>query len=393
MAPRTNPPLHSMLARFVACAGVLLLVPWASSDDGQTASGVEIATASETATRGFWRNFEPHARLVGRVGADRVAGATETGYDTENLRLALRWNPTEWFRAEVEYDVADGTPLKDAYLRFRAKSLAIKLGRFKPPSSSIELESRFDLPTADRELLYDVLVGHMGWAGRRPGIELAWAASKHVDARFGVFQASHTLGNRVGTASFDNLVKLGDTSPDTLAAAGRITYSRSRAELGLYGEWRPAEPVPGAGYRRFWATGSDFSWSDKPKRGGRRIWLDAMIGSSWQDTSAFDDDPAVFCSARLIASWRRGGRKTGAFYLEPFVAGGILDPDTTMRADAIWDVVGGLNVGLWRRLRLTLEGRQRQYGRNVPPALGLLKWMGEPPLSSSGFILQVGTYY
>jgi hypothetical protein len=365
----------------------------ASADEGQAAGGVEASTTSATAPHGFWRSFEPHARLVGRVGAARMAGATETGYDTENLRLALRWNPTGWFRAEVEYDVADGTPLKDAYLRVRGERFALKLGRFKPPSSSIELESRFDLPTADRGLLYDVLVGHMGWAGRRPGIEVAWEASKRVDARFGVFQASHTRGERVGSASFDNLVDLRDTSLETLAAAGRLAYSPGRAELGLYGEWRPAQPVPGEGYRRFWAAGSDFSWSEKPKRGGRRIWLDAMVGSSWQDYSAFDDDPAVFFSARVIAAWRRAGRKTGAFYLEPYVAGGFLDPDTTMRADVIWDVAGGLNIGLWQRLRLTLEGRQRQYGRNVPPALGLLKWMGEPPLSSSGFVLQVGTYY
>ncbi len=370
-----------------------MLNPLASAGGEEATTGQETPSSGEANGHDFWQAFEPRARLVGRLGSERLADATQSELSAENVRLALRWDPSRWFRAEVECDVVDGSPLKDAYLRVRGRRFGVKLGQFKPPSSSIELESRFDLPTADRELVNEVLVDHMGWAGRRPGIEVTWEATRTVGARVGVFQASHTLGDRVGSASFNNVVPLRDTSLHTLIAAGRLAYSRGRAELGVHGEWRPAAPVPGAGWRRFWAVGSDFSWSDKPKRGGRRIWGDAMVGASWQDSSAFDGDPAVFLSARLIAAWRRGGRKTGVFYLEPYVAGGLVDPDTTVRADVIWDVAGGLNAGFWRRLRFTLEGRHRAYGRNVPPALGLLRWTGEPPLAGSGVILQVGTYY
>jgi hypothetical protein len=77
-------------------------------------------------------------------------------------------------RAAVEWDQAPGRHLKDAYVVLRGGPVALQGGQFKPPIAPLERESRWDLPSADRGLLSEVLVGDFGVAGRRPGVALEW---------------------------------------------------------------------------------------------------------------------------------------------------------------------------------------------------------------------------
>jgi hypothetical protein len=381
-----------------ALAGLLALAPgnraWGEGEPPSTEGaeeGTPAAPEGGTRRKGFFGAFELHARLIGRGQSTREGDVTESEDSTQNARLSLRWNPARWLRAEVEYDAAENRHFKDVNVRFRTRALRIKVGQFKPPLSSIERQSRWDLPTADRGLVNFVLRDAMGWGGRRPGVEVTWRLSKSLEASAGVFQGSHVRGDRIGTTSFNNIVKLKDTTVQALQAAGRIAWSRGRTEVGLFGEWRGAEPTPGLGYERFWMAGADFKWSDKPKRGGRRVWADAHVGSNWQDWNAFDQHPTTFLAGRIVGAWRRGGHKTAAFYVEPYVMGGLVDPDTHIRSDVVWELSGGVNVGLWQRLRATLEAQHHVYSRNVPPALGLLTWSTSgPPLGRDILVFQLG---
>ena len=342
-----------------------------------------------------WHNLELRGTFLahGEHVLPSAPGA-ETDYDADKLRLSLRYRPTHWLRAELEGDAADHPYLKDAFVRIRFGPWRLRAGQFKPPVSSYELESQWDLPATDRGLVNDVLVDAMGIAGRRPGLEVTFAtrARWDTDTTVGMFQASHVRGDRIGDEGFDNLART--ASGNTLKMAGRVALSRKSFEAGVFGELRPAEPVPGEGTSRYWAAGFDLKWIDKPKRGGRRLWVDGFVGSSWQDDDAFDGSPTTFLAARLLAAWRYGGHHAGAVYLEPYATASVVDPDTFIDHDVMGEIAGGAAFGLWDRARLTIELQRRKVEANVPLSLGLFAWSDDkPPFAKTRLVLQVGAAF
>jgi hypothetical protein len=358
-----------------------------AADDGGESRGAQ-------RIRGILRrlDLDVRGRFLARVSRRSLSGSASDDLNVQNARLELRWTPNRRLRAVLEGDFAEKRFLKDAWLRLRLGAWAIRAGQFKPPVSAVELDSRWDLPTSERGLLREVLVDAMGIGGRRPGIETAVASKGHwdLDARVGLFLASHVRGDRIGDEAFNNFVT--DYSLGAQKVAGRVAVSRKRIEVGAFGEWRAAKPLPEEGYKRYWTTGLDLTWSDKPAKGGRRLWADGYVGSSWQDSNAFDGRAATFLAGRVVGAWRRGGRASGKTYLEPYATFSLMDPDTSVRADVMWEAAGGLNVGKWDRLRVTLELQRRGFSRNVPESLGIFAFerMPAPPSAVTVVVVQVG---
>jgi len=343
------------------------------------------ATAEEEA--GFrWRRFELRGRAIVRAQSIQEESRSQSDVSAEDARLTLRWRPARWLRGELEYDAAGNRGLRDAFVRVRHGAFALRGGQFKPPMSAIEMDSRWDLPVSERGLLSDILEDAMGIVGRRPGLQASFSPrGSDLTARLGLFRASSVRGDRIGDEAFDNLAK-----DWALKATGRVSWQRRRLEVGLSGDWRPAEPRPGEGYERFWTASLDASWSQRPRRGGLRFWVEGLVGSSWQDANAFDGEPATFVAGRALGAWRHGGRRRREFYVEPYTAISLFDPDASVRDDLLWEIAGGLNVGSWDRLRLTLEMQHRGVGANAPLSLGLFGAGAAPPLSRTKLVAQIG---
>ena len=348
----------------------------------------QAATRPEEDDPGFrWLRVRLRGRLIVRGQTTRVEGASGSDVSAENARLTLLWRPARWLRGELEYDVAENRKLRDAFLQAGTGRFSLRGGHFKPPISVIEMDSRWDVPVSERGLLSEVLRETLGITGRRPGLQGGVEVrGKDLAAFAGVFRASSVRGDRIGDEAFDNLA-----TDWALKATGRVVHDRRRLQLGVSGDWRPAEPVPGEGYRRFWTASADAAWSQRPRDGGARLWAEGFLGSTWQDSDAFDGEDTSFLAGRLVGAWRHGGRKRSAFYVEPYAMLSAFDPDTSVRDDLMWELAGGVNVGSWRRLRLTLEAQHRGVGRNAPASLGLFSFAAPaPPFARTRLVVQLG---
>lgn len=381
-------PLASWSVTVVATiTSVALVAPGTLAGDQTPSAAVEtVSTAA-----GF-RPFRFRLGVHGFVAATSVDsdGVQEDEVDFTFLRPEIRWEPSEAIRGVFEMDFAGDPRITDAFVRVRSERVGVRVGQFKPPFSTLEMASRWEIPTADRGLLSEVLVDAMGWAGRRPGIEAQLRKNGHfdLDVRLGLFRASHTRGDRIGDEGFDNLRK--GYSFDSQSLIGRVEIARKRGSLGFSGEWRPAEPVPGEGSSRFWGVGVDFAWASRKKAGGLRAWVEGFCGSSWQDSNAFDGTSTTFVAGRTVLAWRFKGEQKGRLFFEPYARASIADPDTSMASDLVNEVTGGLNAGLWERLRVNLEVQHQQFSRNVPSSLGLEPLAAASPKSRTALIVQVG---
>jgi hypothetical protein len=378
--------------RAALVATVLLTSPWAAGaqDPPPASSPPEAAVSAESESiDGFrWRKLELRGRLLVRGWTDREDGVSASDFEAENARLELRWRPARWLRGVVEYDQAEDRHLRDAYLAFRGGRFEVRAGQFKPPISPLQMESRWDLPSADRGLLSEVLVGSFGIAGRRPGLQVEWdQKGGPLVALAGVFRASSVRGDRIGDEAFDNFAK----DLDALKATGRLAWRKKRYEAGASFDLRPAEAVPGEGYSHFWTAGADFTWA--ARRDGPRAWLEGYVGSSWQDADAFDGVPATFVAGRGLAGWRFGGRKKRDLVIEPYAAGTLFDPDASVREDLMWEAAGGVQLGALGHLRLTLEAQHRSVSRNAPLSLGLFPAGAQPPSSRTRLVAQLGAAF
>ena len=320
------------------------------------------AAASAQETTDKRATFELYGRAFGRTETNLPEWAANPSLEHLRLGADLRWRGV---RAVVEGDWEDGVRLRDAFLRLRGRRLGVRLGQFKPPSSAVELESRWALPTADRGLTTRVLVDGAGLAGRRPGLEVEWRGGGGLDlnVRAGAFQASHTRGDLVGEGNFNSR----DEGAPKVAA--RVAASPSGVGLGIFLESRPAEPIPGGPRERVWTAGADVSWQTRARRGTARLWADVLTGRSWLDHDPFDGRHASIASARVLGAWRLGGRKRGTRFVEAYARAGWIDADTSVREDAITEWAAGLNAGFWNRLRLTVENRHESFATHVPRAL------------------------
>jgi hypothetical protein len=356
------------------------------------APGSAEATAAvpDGADAGFrWLRFDLRGRFLGRGFSDEQEGVRSSEVEAEDARLELRWRPSRSLEAVLEGDAADDDHLKDAYLELRPSAFELRAGQFKPPVSPIEMISRWNLPAAERGLLSDVLGYCYGITGRRPGLQARWdPRGRGFSFGAGAFAASSVRGDRIGDEAFDDVVW--DWS--ALKATARLAHASRNADLGVSFDLRPAEPVPGEGYQRFWTVSADATLG-AGKRRGPRAWAEGHAGSSWQDANAFDGEDATFLAGRLLGAWRFGNDRRHALFLEPFAIVAVHDPDTAVREDLLWEVGGGLRAGALDHLRLVLEVQHREVSRNAPASLGLLPIGETAPQTRTRLIAQLGAAF
>ena len=135
-----------------------------------------------------------------------------------------------------------------------------------------------------------------------------------------------------------------------------------------------------------WAYGGD----DHVNTDTGKDWLEGMYGSSWYEHASKvpDGKDALFMAARTTVAYRFGGTTDEAVYIEPYALASVLDPDTQVTTDQLWEGVVGVNVGYWRRARLSLQGEINKGQRNFPAGY----FMG-PPLNRTAVILQAGVAF
>jgi hypothetical protein len=307
------------------------------------------------------------------VGTDGVPRAT----DVESLDLAVRSArigakyraPLPWLRAEVEVELARRARLRDGYLQAKGTEFAAQAGQFKVPLSRIELDSAFTVPVVERGNIRELLLDWMDVAGRRPGIALEWRSRTKPKPSLlvGAFQGSRLVAVNPGDRDTEYAF---EDDRFTQSLVGRAGLDFGKVEVDAYYEHRVGSPVIGR-IEHYPTAGADVFADVRLGSGALRLWLNGMAGASWYEHSGkpADDDDATFMLGRAIVGYRFGGLEEEAFYVEPFAMFGWLDPDLDVVDDPVREAAAGVNVGLWERARVGIQGEWAETGRNLPEGL------------------------
>jgi hypothetical protein len=328
--------------------------------------------------------FEPKGRVIARAELARRevdfvtadAGVEPREIDSldlalESVRAGFRYtSPIERVTATLSVEFAGKVKLKDGYADYEGDVFGARAGQFKAPTSPIDADGRLSLPTADRGFIHEILSDRLEIGGRRPGLVVSARSEGDFSARFalGAFQGSYVDDEATRDTELLSAQSLGAQS---LLARGEVAFDA--LELGGYVTYRVGtDGVPALGEEpeHFWAGALDAKLDLPVPGGGLRLWLDGTLGESWYSESRQDGDP-TFVSGRLIAALRFGGADKGDFYLEPYGSAGALDPDLRVTSDLAWEGALGLNVGFWKRGRLTFQGGAQRTLKNFPESYAL----------------------
>ncbi len=297
-----------------------------------------------------------HGRLFAQAGyvsdesepIDGTASAPHQAVDLAlaSARLGVDYQAMSWLALTLELELAGKPRANDVYAEAESRHFVARFGQFKMPISIIEMESAWTLPMANRGVLHDLLLNRLAVAGRRPGAIAQVRGGGKLDpaVTIGAFQASNP---EMGGAY------LKGESTDSQNTAIRISVTPGPVRLAGFVERRTAK-ILGA-IAHFWLFGGDMKLDLPFATHGLRVWAEGMAGSSWYGPDFDRRYDATFATARAIVAWRHGGLSAGQVYVEPFVTLGALDADTGNPDDVVTEGFVGVNVGYWRRARLTLQ--------------------------------------
>jgi hypothetical protein len=314
---------------------------------------------------------EARIELRGRVFAasiyeDQRQERDLTGVRTDSERLTLTVASA---RFGVNVDVNDLVSLqieaelsgsrariRDGYLQAKRKRWLVRGGNFKMPISVFTLESPWKLPLARRGILDDLLSEHLLLSGRREGVmaQVSGGGSWDPALTIGAFRSVQWAPD-----AGDPIEELG-VKDQTVTA--RLSVTPAGVEVAAVGQRRVTYVE---GLRPYYAAGLESTGDFEFERTALRFWLEGMGGTSFLAYDAVDTK-VTFLTGRAMAAFRWGGLEQGTFYVEPFATVGVLDPDSTTTADRYLEIMAGLNVGQWRRTRLTLQFELGQAPRNFP---------------------------
>jgi hypothetical protein len=306
-------------------------------------------------------------------------------------RLSFHYRaPMEWLTAVAEVDISGNPEMKDGYVQARDKHFAVRAGQFKVPIAAVAATSPWTLPFVRRGLIHNVLVDRMDYGGRRPGITVGYRNNDvplHPRFTLGAFQGSVLVNDPTPLERDTDLLNAQKFASQTLVARAEVEVAG--AEIGVYYENRVGSPALFQTYR-YWTAGADLHYDRVFASGGVRMWIDGLAGTSWYEhtSKAYDGKDAMFAAARALIAYRFGGTTDEAFYVEPYTHLAALDPDVQVTSDLLWEAVLGVNVGYWKRARLSLQGEINKGQRNVPSGF----FVGPPP-NRVGIILQAGVAF
>ena len=274
-----------------------------------------------------------------------------------SARLEFTYQWKKHLKAVVEFDVVDG--LKDAYASLKlVDGLAVRVGQFKVPLSLVEQESTSRLPVVRRGLLREVLSEDtLNLTGRRVGAQLEWQCkdcARVVRVRAGVFQ------NDLERASLEQGLGLVPMARATWQVLESLEVGGS-ARAEILGS-NPSGAVTD------WTAGLDLKHALPVGWGEWRSWAEVLLGRS----SVLTGTQGQMLTARALTAVRAGGVSKGSWYVEPFVMLSVLEPDLQTHDDLLGEVLGGVNVGQWRRWRLQAQVERRVAQAAVPSILRAL---------------------
>ncbi len=290
-------------------------------------------------------------------------------------RFSLKYqSPLEWLSGEIELEVADGPDMKDAYLLAKDRHFSVKAGNFKMPVSAYAMESLFDLPVVRRGLLHDILDDWLDVGGRHAGVLLGARGRGGIKpyVSLGAFQGSVLEEEIVPGDRNTDPIALREVSPESYLD-GQSYVLRAGIELadaldlGAYYEHRAGSAEVGE-FDHYLTAGVDAVLDVTFGDAGLRVWADGIVGESWYEhrEKAPDDDDALFVAGRLCAGLRFGGMAPDQPYVEPFGLFSLMEPDTEVTSDFVYEAALGVNVGYWDRARLGLQGEIAKSQRNFP---------------------------
>jgi hypothetical protein len=301
-------------------------------------------------------------------------------------------SPWPWLTGQLEMDFAGKPDLRDGYVQAKGEHVAFRMGQFKMPVLAMQMESPWALPMIRRGLIHDLTVDWLDVAGRLPGAMLT-LRGKFADIKprlfLGAFQA-RALGQVVAPGDRDtDLVTERPFGSQKLVARGQVDIGS--VEIGAVYEHRLGSPGLGQ-LRRLWTAGGDFTVNHVFATGGLRIWVDGLAGASWYSLTGGD---ATFVATRALVAYRFGGVVPEAFYVEPYLFGGLFDPDLNVTSDLAYEATAGVNVGFWGRARVTLQAEVDRAQRNFPRTFpnGSAGYLGGLSPDRMGLIAQVGLAY
>lgn len=361
----------STLRHWVA-GGIALAMLWVSpvraQDSDQTQGPADPSPTPSSRPDATFRKDTPldNWSIGGRVRARETISAKEDKTFKGSLtvpaaRLEFTYQWKQRVKAVVEFDVTDGLPngLKDAFIAMKlVDGFSVRVGRFKTPMSLVELEPAARLPVIRRGLAREVLSpGVLNLTNRQVGAQLEWqclTCARVVRVRAGVWQPE------AGRSSLEEGLGLVPMARGTVQVLDSLEVGASARG--------DAFSAANGGVNANWTLGVDLKHALPLGWGEWRSWVEALVGRSPVLTSV----PGQHFTARAITALRVGGVKKNQFYLEPFVMASAFDPALETVNDMLWEGVGGLNFGQWKRWRLQAQYEHREAEARVPAILSSL---------------------
>lgn len=309
----------------------------------------------------------PEIEVSGRVYARYEAYQDDFNdwsgaFSLPSARVGVKYAWKKRLAAKVSFE-ARGS-VRDAYVDVAlTPCLHLRGGRFKVPVSAIERTSTWTLPTIDRTVVSDVLGGGIDMVGRHSGAQLTWEydAGVHPSVELSLVQAHDVDGNDLGA------IRLADGSGVTATLRGELEPVKD-VKVGAFVQNRDVlyTNLNRTELDRYWAGGVDL----EAEAGGLRLWGDVIAGTSHLGTTLAKDTSTPFVAAQLIAGWRAGGKSRGKKYVEPFVAGAMVNPVAVRKHDLVTEVKVGVAAGRWKRWRGQLQLALLNTEYAVPTGLG-----------------------
>ena len=315
------------------------------------------------------------------------AGQSGLALTVTSARFGVAVDVLDFVSLQIEAELAGSRArLRDGFLQAKKKRWMVRGGQFKMPISVFTLESPWKLPLARRGWLHELLSDHLILSGRREGFmgQLSGGGSWDPALTVGAFRSIFYGGDNAGDALPG--LKVGDQT-----LVGRLSVTPGGVEIAAVGQKRVTF-VENLGLKRYWAGGLESTGDFEFERTAVRFWAEGIAGQSFMSFDAASRATVNFMTGRALAGWRWGGLESGTPYVEPFATVGVLDPDSATSADAYLEIMAGVNVGHWRRTRLTVQFEYGTSGRNFPQDLFLL-WDVPHLVNHRAAILQAGAAF
>lgn len=324
------------------------------------------------------------ADAEGNVTSSRVPVAD---IELGSTRLRLDWqSPVSWLSGRVSVGLnPTRVETKDAFFQAKGAGFLGRAGQFKLPTSPFDTGSAWALPMGRHDAFSNLLSDALSWERRRPGLLLGFElGALPIRLDFGMFQSAAPTGTD-GTVPF-----VDGSLISHLLLVTRVEFDPGSVKVGAWGAHRKQAQFASDEPKSYFTAGMDVTAELEFAGSALRLWADGIGGNSWITVS---DKPshvgqANYVQGRLLAAYRWGGLERDAFYVEPFGLFGVLDPDLQVRADLGYEAVLGVNVGLWKRVRASIQGESGHLQQNAPEAYRALGAANRKQL-----LLQVGAAF